>query len=260
MLNLRFGTYDIWLIVAVTLMGMVLAYLHDPRWKALILTLPIPFSLAFLSVGKPMASTNVSGLLVLLIFTHAVRILHKNLRVPILPAILLSAAAYCLISIESAKVMPTTPAMFWGMFVVVMVIGLLFLRFQPAVDEPGYRTPLPVYLKLPLMAAVVVVLVILKLKLQGFMTVFPMVGVIAAYEARRSLWANCRVIPVIMVSMAPMMACMFITQHYFDRPVWQVLAVGWAVLLSIMLPLTRDVWMAPTTPRPLTPEQANAVQ
>lgn len=235
--------YDFLLLLSVTAMGTVLAYLHSPKWKAIMLTLPIPFSLAFLSLGGKMGVTNVSGLIVLLVFTHAVRILYKDLRMPILPAIIVSAAGYCLIGSGLARVLPNTPMMFGGILLLNMALGLLLYFIQPQPEEQGHRTPLPVWLKAPLMGGVVVLLVLMKLKLQGFMTVFPMVGVIAAYEARHSLWANCRAIPVIMISLGPMMAVMFIAQHWLSS--FLTLAVGWVVLLSILLPLTRDVWASP---------------
>jgi len=56
------------------------------------------------------------------------------------------------------------------------------------------------------------------------------------------------------------MAGMFIAQHHFGRPVGQVLAIGWVVLLAIMLPLTRDVWLAPAPRQELSAEGANAIQ
>ena len=248
----RVSIWDILLLIMVSVMGMALAYLHHPKWKAVMLTLPIPFSLAFLSVGKPMDVTNIAGLLALLAFTHAVRVLHQDWRVPILPAIVIPAAGYCLIGTLLAGILPKTTAAFWVTFALVMGVGLALYLSQLHREEPGHRTPLPIWLKLPLMASVVAFLVIIKLLLQGFMTVFPMVGVIAAYEARKSLWTNCRAIPVIMISMGPMMASIFVTQHWL--PPGAALAIGWGVLLSILLPLTREIWTVPTEHIPLPAE------
>lgn len=253
--------YDILLIVAVSLMGTVLAYLHHPKWKAMMLTLPIPFSLAFLSTGGKMGITNVTGLLVLLLFTYAVYLLHQRWRFPIIPTILVSAASYCLIGSGLAMpgVLPETMPAFWVAFGIVMVVGLALYLTQAHRNEPGHRTPLPVWLKLPLMAGVVVFLVVIKLWLKGFMTVFPMVGVIAAYEARYSLWANCRAIPLIMISLGPMMAVMFIVQHWFHWAALPALAAGWIVLFSILLPMTREIWTLPAGDTPAEPEAAETI-
>lgn len=257
--GIHVSIYDLLLIVAVSGMGTVLAYLHDPRWKALMLTLPIPFSLAFLSLGKPMGVTNVTGLLVLLGFTYLVYVLHGRWRWPILIAIVCSAAGYIFASIGLGAILPNVPAAFWGSFAAAELLGWWLYLALPRRDEPGHRTPLPVWIKLPLMALVVVVLVVLKLRLQGFMTVFPMVGVIAAYEARKSLWANVRAIPVIMISMGLMMAAIWLMQHLLGWSRGVVLAVGWLILLSTMLPLTRDVWAVPAKPAVLPEAGVEAV-
>ena len=54
---LEFGPWDVVLIAAVTLLAGVIAYVYQPRWKALILSLPVPFTLASLSVARPIDSS-----------------------------------------------------------------------------------------------------------------------------------------------------------------------------------------------------------
>jgi hypothetical protein len=44
-------------------MGTAVAYLHHPKWKALVLSLPIPFTLANLSLAQDVNATHVVGLL-----------------------------------------------------------------------------------------------------------------------------------------------------------------------------------------------------
>jgi hypothetical protein len=67
---------------------------------------------------------------------------------------------------------------------------------------------------------------------------FPMVGTIAVYEARRSLWTISRQIPILIVTAGPMMAAMWLVQHFFHASIPLSLLAGWGVFLSIMAPVT----------------------
>jgi hypothetical protein len=230
------SAWDIALIAAVSLQATVLAYLPHPRWKAFMLSLPIPFTLSSLSLGVRVDITNEAGLLLLMGYTCAVYWLHRGLRVPIAAAIILSAAGYCAVSSAAAPLLPRTDAAFWALGAFVFVSGLALYRLMPPRDEPGHRSPLPVYIKLPIIALVILGLVVLKQRLQGFMTLFPMVGVVASYEGRHCLWTLCRQIPVIMVTILMMMVVM--------RLVYPVAGIGWALagawvaLLATLIPTT----------------------
>jgi hypothetical protein len=57
-----FSPWDLALLAVVTAMGTLLAYLSDPRWKAFLLSLPFPFSLANLSLGEPIGPSHALGL------------------------------------------------------------------------------------------------------------------------------------------------------------------------------------------------------
>src|ERR1039458_10048822 len=90
------GPWDFALVLAVSLQATVLAYLYQPRLKALVFMLPIPFTFIALSVGKPIDVSNVAGLFLLLAYMFLVRFLHIRLRLWIISAIAISAVAYCL--------------------------------------------------------------------------------------------------------------------------------------------------------------------
>lgn len=231
---------DILLIVAVSVQATVLAYLHAPRWKAFLLTLPIPFTLATLAVGRPLDATNVAGMVVLLGYTHAVRVLHYRLRMPIIVSIVLAAFGYCIAGTLLARVLPATDTAFWVSCGVVLIIGTAFYLSIGPRKEEGHRSPLPVWAKLPAIMCVVLLLLLIKRNLHGFTTMFPMVGVVAAYEARHSLWTVCRQIPVVMLTMLPMMITIRLIQGHVGMGV--SLAVGWAVFLCALIPMTRSMW------------------
>jgi hypothetical protein len=237
---IHLGMWDILLLLAVSAQAGITAYLYHPKWKALLLSLPIPFTLATLCVGQPINATNVIGLIVLLIFIHGVRFFYCSLRWPILASIIISALGYCLISIAIRPLIPISVLSFWlacgGTF---LLAGVVFwaMPFRP---EPGHRTPLPVWLKLPAIILVILFLIMIKKYLGGFMTVFPMVGVITAYEARHSLWTICRQIPAFILFSVPMMATCYLLQNRVGMG-WALLA-GWVVLLSVGSLFTRWMW------------------
>ena len=237
-------TFSVWdgvLVAAVATQATVLAYIYRPRWKALMLNLPIPFTLATLALGRRVDVTNVAGLVVLLGFTYAVWLLHGRRRWNIALSIVLSASGYCVVGGALAYLLTGAgDAAFWiGAALAVALAAVLFLGVPPR-EEPGHRSPLPVWIKLPTIVAVVGVLVAIKQVLGGFMTVFPMVGVVAAYEARRSLRTICRQIPVIILSMTPMMVLVRYAEPGLGRG--GALAAGWAALLGILIPLMRWQW------------------
>jgi len=234
--------WDITLALAVCLQATALAYLHHPKWKAFLLTLPIPFTLATLSVGHPVDATNVSGTIVLLAFTHAVRVFAP--RITIVPAILISAAGYCLIGTGLAKILPSSEVTFWLACGAALAIALVTFRMQPPREEPGHRTSLPVWVKAPLILLVITGLVVIKNQLGGFMTMFPMVGVVAAYEGRHCLWTLSRQIPIVIFTAVPMMMTIRLLQGHIG--LGGALLVGWVVFMSLLIPLSRDTWRTPT--------------
>lgn len=239
---MHIGLWDILLLVVVSLMATAIAYIHNARVKALLLMLPIPFTFANLSLGSPVDVTNVLGCLVLYLFTQGVRILHVRLGVGIVAAIGISASMYCLIGWAIASTVPKTEQAFWIAAAGVLVVGLVLHFASEDVDEPGHRSALPIWQKLPVIAMVISVLVIIKTYLQGFMTLFPMVGVIAAYESRCSLATTCKKVGALMFTMLPMIMVMRITQRRFGLGIGPSLAFGWVTYLACLFPVAWDVW------------------
>jgi hypothetical protein len=235
-----FTAYDIVLIVAVSIHATVLAYLSQPRWKAFLLTLPIPFTLASLSLGVRVSTSNLSGLVLLLGYTYGVYYLHARRRVPIVACIALCAVGYCVVGALVAPWLPNSEAAFWGLASAILVLAVLLYRVMPHLPEPSHRSPLPVYLKLPLIAAVIFVLVVIKKYLQGFMTLFPMIGVVASYEGRHCLWTLTRQVPVIMMTLLPLMATVRVL--YPLTGIGPALGGGWLAFLLVLTPLTAQQW------------------
>jgi hypothetical protein len=234
------GAWDAALIVAVAVQGTVLAYLPEPRWKAFLLSLPIPFTLATLALGKPVNATHVAATLDLYCFAQTIRWLHQSRQFPIVPSILTGICVYCGLGMMLAHVLPTTGTAFWLTCAIVYPVAIVLYILTPYKREPEHKTPLPVRLKLPIMVGVVFGLVLIKGALQGFMTVFPMVGVPAAYESRHSLWTMTRQMPVIILTIVPMQIVCRLGQERLG--LGHSLLLAWVVFLALIIPLTRAQW------------------
>ncbi len=241
---ITFSPWDLALLAVVTAMGTLLAYVPDPRWKAFLLGLPFPFTLANLSLGSHVGPSHVLGMGVLLLFMNLVRWLHAGARLPIVPAIVISETCYLGMAALLNRLVPSTPLAFWLCLGAVVAAGAAFLAFFPARQEPAARSPLPVAVKIAAIAGVIAVIIVLKQVLGGFMTRVPMVGTIAVYEGRRSLWTIGRQIPVLMITAGPMMAAMWLAQTLLGASVALSLAAGWAVFLAVFIPVTRTQMQA----------------
>ena len=77
--------WDLALLGVVTLQATAIAYLPRPRWKALVLSLPFPFTAIVLSQSQPVGTSQILALVLLLLFFHGIRLLHQ--RLPIVPAL-----------------------------------------------------------------------------------------------------------------------------------------------------------------------------
>lgn len=236
---LLYHRWDVLLVVAVSAQATAIAYAYQPRHKALLLTLPIPFTLATLAIGRPVDATNVLGLPLLFGFTWGVWFLHTRRAWPIVPAIATAALAYVLAGALAASWLPEDGLVFWGAAAACAGLATGLLRRLPQRQEPGHRSPLPVAVKVPLIAVVVVGLILIKSRLRGFVTVFPMVGVIAVYEARNCLWTMVRQIPVLMLALLALMAVLRLGREAMGVPL--SLAAGWVVFLSALTAL-RGAW------------------
>ncbi|MCL2645831.1 MAG: hypothetical protein FWD61_02370 [Phycisphaerales bacterium] len=228
-----FGPYDYALIVLVTLQATAVAYLHRPQLKALVFMLPIPFTCSALAVGKPIGVDNIAGLFLFLFYMFFVLILHIRFRVAIIPTILISALIYCFVGGIVRPFIPRgTLCIIVSSLAAVALVALLILRQMPPRQEPGQRTDLPIYLKIPILAAIVVALLSIKSLLGGFITLFPIMGMISAYEARNSLYTLTRHAPILILLLVPTISTIIVAQNYLPLP--PALLAGWAVYLPLM--------------------------
>lgn len=231
---------DLGVILAVSLDATALAYVRQPKWKAIVLSLPIPFTAMTLSSGRPVDVTTVLGVPLFFLFMQAVRWLHQERRVPIVPAIAMGAALYCGLGAGLAAVAPRTPASYWLATAATFVFGLVMFRVLPYRAEPGHRSNLPVWIKWPILAAIVTFLVASRGVLQGFATVFPIMGTFTCYEARHSLWTVARQAALITMILAVMFIGPYLTTPLIGLA--PSLIVAWVVWAAVFVPITFYQW------------------
>lgn len=242
------GIWDVILLLVVSAHATLLAYVHHPRLKALVYVLPIPFTLATLALGRPVGSSHALGLLLLPLYPNGVRWLHINARLPIIAAIALAAGSYGLVGVALVRIVPVTERTFWAALCCALVVAVGLELLLPHREERGHRSPLPVVVKFAAVSSVIVCLVAVKHLLQGFMALFPMVGTVAAYEARSSLWTLGRQIPTQMTAMVFLLGVCRLVQGRAGLAVG--LSAGWVVFLAVFIPLTRRMWRQAKRQRP----------
>jgi hypothetical protein len=227
---LTFSWWDALLLVAISLHATTIAYVSNPRHKTVILTLPIPFTMAALALGSKVEITHVVGLINLLLYTYSVRFLHQQKKLNIIASIALSVLLYIALGAMGKLLLPRDPVSFWlaGVFVMTMGAWMHFTRKHH--NEPGQRSPLPLPIKLPAVMGVVSMLIVIKNLLGGFAATFPMVGSIASYEMRRCLSTNCQAQPLTMMIATPLMLTCRIAQDFMPLPA--ALALGWVASLT----------------------------
>ena len=237
-----FEPLDILLILGVAGLVTVVAFVNEPRTKALVFSLPIPFTLANLSLGEPIGAGHAVGILNLLLFLNLARWLHTRARVRIILTIAIAASVYIGVGAALNAVIPDTQGAFWTAFAVVVVTAIALLALMPDRREPRHRSELPAPVKFVAVGGVVTVVVILKDVLGGFMTTFPLAGVTTVYETRKSLWTLSRHAPLLMLAVATMMVAMRVCQRAAAMSVAWSLLPGLAAWVAVMAPVTIIRW------------------
>jgi hypothetical protein len=233
--------WDFVLLLVVTLHATVHAYIPDAQLKAFVYLLPFPFTAAALAIGQPVDSKNLWSLLILLVYTHCVRLLHVNLRVPIYVAITSTLLACALLGLMLAPVLTllqheySVSLVFWISCAGIFALSLAIQAVMPPRDDPGQRTPAPLWVKLPTITLIVFCLILMKKPLSGLITAFPMVGVVAAYEARHSLWTMSRQVSVLLPALAAMIVAVHLAQSTLGWSLPLAIAAGWVVYLPLIV-------------------------
>jgi len=240
-LNFHFAFYDWLLVIVVTTLGTISAYLKDPQLKAVTATIPIPCGFAYIAVGLPMGAANAISGFMCLLYVHIVRILHYKAKVPIVLSIIAGLTFFVTLGTFLMPRIPDSEPFFIGVCIFDCLLGIIL--FQTQSYKPGihYKTPLPVYIKAPAIAGVVSGLMFIKRLMGGFCTSFPMMNSIVSYESRFTLGDQCRQLPLFLIA-APFM---FVEMHFIETRLglnhWIVLLCGYALFAAIYWPLNQEL-------------------
>jgi hypothetical protein len=245
---MNLDAWDFVFFVVVLAQSTCVAYLKSPGSKAFAMTLPIPLTFGVLALGQPINATHVGGLLTGALYIFLIYLLHARLRVPIVLTIIIGISVYCIVGTCAGRLLPRTPAAFWGMIGLSGVLAAALLVMLPNRVEPGHRSSLPVWLKLLALALIIICLLLLKGTLHGFMTTFPIIGIIAAYEARHSLWTVFQRFTAFIAGGTSMLATARILGPHVT--LGAAIAVGWLPFCLVMYVAYRGFYTSPSVAAP----------
>jgi hypothetical protein len=173
-------------VFALVLAGFVsaIAYLHNPRLKALVYSLPVPFTCAYLATRMPINATHLMGVGLIITYNWLVYFAHIRWRWPLGVAIASGVAVYVGGAILFCSLNHTNPL--WVVGPIALAWLLIVVAYRQH-DEPGHRGATPWWLKLPLVFTLGMAMYSSTAILAGAVSTFPYAGVFTSYEMRRSL-------------------------------------------------------------------------
>lgn len=240
-LNFNFSFYDWLLVFMVTALGTLSAYLKDPQLKAVTATIPIPFGFAYIAVGLPIGAANAISGFMCMLYANLVRLLHYKFKIPIVPSIIIGLASFVAMGTFLMPLVPDNEPFFIGVCAFDFIVGLIMFQKQKYSNGVKYKTPLPIYIKMPAIACVVSGLMFIKRFMGGFCTSFPMMNSIVSYESRFSLKDQCRQLPLFLIA-GPFM---FLEMHFIETRLewnhWIVLLCGYILFTFIYVPLNKEL-------------------
>jgi len=238
---------DVTFVCVVVVQVLCLTYARSPRWKSFLYMLPIPFSFALLSSGRGVDITHVAGFWIVWGLLWGVYLLHTRRRVPIVVAITCGVVLFCLCGVLLARWLPSAgtavevPA-FWVGLVLIWGVGVMAMFRRHGV-EPGHRTRLPAWIKIPLVVMIIVGLIESRPWLRGFMPTFPLVTIFVLYEARYSLRTLVYRVPIFLVSAVPMLVVLRVMVPFGGGdPERIALGLGAAWLVFVPVYLLTERW------------------
>jgi hypothetical protein len=207
-----------------------IAYVRSPRAKALIYSLPVPFSCAYLATGLAINATHITGLMLVVGYNWLVYTLVRA-KMPLVAAIVAGAGAYFGGAMLLRPLSQTGSAALWW----AAAIGLagwfsgVFL-YRPR-EEPGHRSLTAWWVKAPLIFAIAMGVYNATDLLAGGVGMFPYAGVFTSYESRHSLRT---LAGQFTINSLGLLMCL-VTIHLAEQagvPVLAALMMGWVPVLA----------------------------
>lgn len=161
-----------------------IAYVRSAQAKALIYSLPVPFSCAYLAARLPINATYATGLILVVGYNWAVYLLHTRLRVPLLLAIALSAGGYF---VGGVFLRPLISVPIGWVAMLALTLWFINVWLYRAQAQPDHRSRTAWYIKAPAIFVISIAIYNATRLLAGAVGTFPYAGIFTSYEMRHSL-------------------------------------------------------------------------
>lgn len=245
---------DAWLrlvlpAAVLTLFVSTIAYIHNPRLKTLVFSMPVPFTCAYLSTAMKIQPTHMTGIIFVASYHWIVWTIYRKLRLPLGVGIAVGVAFYLTCAATTAwlfRHQGWEPPMNWMIGLVFLLWAIGCWLYRP-IHEPGHRSTAPWYVKIPIVFPIAIVLFSLKELLRGAVTTFPYAGVFTSYEMRHSPRTLAGQYTINNISFILMFVVMWKLEPH-GRAI--ALLGGWAVVLSMLTMIYRFGFGRPAGPPP----------
>ena len=206
-----------------------IAYLHRPRLKALVYSLPVPFTCAYLATRMPVNATHVSGLALVVLYNCLLYVLRRKLHINLFLSIAIGVGIYIGGGILF-RLLARTP-IGWTATVFLLAWIVLLGAYRP-IHEPGHRSPSPWWLKAPLVFVLSLIIYRLTGLLGGGVVTFPYAGVFTSYEMRHSLRTLAGQFAVNSLAIWSLIVTIALLQNHWPHP-WPLVS-GLAICLLVL--------------------------
>lgn len=163
-----------------------IAYIHTPRLKTLVFSMPIPFTCAYLASGLPIGPTHISGLVLVTFYHWIFYAIFRGLGGPLWLGIGTAVTAYLGTAFVVANYTSIPGVPFLWMCAGAFLLWVLGAWLYRPIHEPGHRGKTPWWIKSPIVFVIALVIFSLTSLLSGAVTTFPYAGVFTSYEMRHS--------------------------------------------------------------------------
>ncbi|MCE9591362.1 MAG: hypothetical protein K8S99_12650 [Planctomycetes bacterium] len=206
-----------------------IAYIHNPRLKTLIFSMPVPFTCVYLASGIRMGSTHVSGLVLVTLYHWIFYTIYRVLKWPLGVGIAIAVTAYLASAYTIANHSPIPSWPFLGIWCGALALWMLGVWLYRPIHERGHRSKAPWWIKSPIIFAITLVIISLTSLLSGAVTTFPYAGVFTSYEMRHSPRTLAGQYTINNLSFLFMFPVIWLLDGRIATPL--ALLAGWVVLL-----------------------------
>lgn len=206
-----------------------MAYIRNPKTKALVYSLPLPITVVLLASNLAVNASNIIGLALVIGFLWLTYYLHTIRRWHILAADICSVIMYVVIGYLAVKFISLGFFVTVGIYVICWLIYVLKYHHQPEQTTKSKSDALPPLAKGIGSAAIAFVILRLKEVLSGIVVTFPFSGVFAVIESQKSLKTQAHVVTRNSIAVLLLFVTLYVLPH--TLPVLFRISAAWTIYL-----------------------------